>query len=83
MEKTEIKVEFTIYNDLKLNYQEITEIIGCEPTVIWNKGDQIRKDLFRKESAWIYSSKYTKSLYLEKLLDPFVQKLEPIAIPLS
>ena len=83
MEKTEIKVEFTIYNDLKLNHQEITEIIGCEPTVIWNKGDQIRKDLFRKESAWIYSSKYTKSLYLEKLLDPFVQKLEPIAIPLS
>lgn len=83
MEKTEIKVEFTIYHDLKLNHQEITEIIGCEPTIIWNTGDQIRKNLFRKESAWMYSSEYTKSLYLENLLDPLIQKLEPIVIPLS
>ena len=83
MEKTEIKVEFTIYHDLMLNHQKITEIIGWEPTIIWSKGDQIRKDLYRKESAWIYSSEYKKSLYLENILDVLVQKLEPIVIPLS
>ncbi|MBA4411371.1 MAG: hypothetical protein C0397_18370 [Odoribacter sp.] len=83
MKKTEIKVEFTIYNDLILNHEEITKIIGCEPTVIWNNGDQIRKDLFRKESAWVYSTGYVDSLHVDSILDILIQMVEPIVIPLS
>lgn len=75
MNNTEIEVKFSIYHDF-LNHEEITEIIGFQPTSLWNKGDQIRRDLFRKESAWLYSTGNTRSLYLDNVLEPLIQKLE-------
>lgn len=83
MEITEIKVEFTIYHDLKLDHPEITRIIGWEPTSVWNKGDQIRKGLIRKESAWVYSTEYISSLHVDAILDLIIQKIEPNIFPLS
>lgn len=79
---TEIKVEFSIYNDV-LNHQVITDIIGFQPTCFWNKGDEIRKNLFHQESAWIYSTGYLSSLYLEDIVDTLLQKLEINIVPLS
>jgi len=83
MEKTQIKVRFTIYDDLILNHQEITNIIGWEPTFICNKGELIRKDTYQKQSAWVYSTEYTNSLYVDTILNTFIQMLEPIVLPLS
>ena len=80
--ETEIKVEFSIYHDF-LNHEEITDIIGFQPTSNWNKGDEIRKNLFHKESAWIYSTGNIKSLFLENILDKLVNKLEIRIVPLS
>lgn len=83
MVKTEIQVKFIIYDELLLNHKEITRVIGSEPTIIWNKGDLIRKDIFRNESAWIFSSGYIKTLYLEDVLNVLIDKLEPNVLLLS
>jgi hypothetical protein len=83
MKKTEIKIEFAIYHDLKLDHREITRIIGWKPTSIWNKGDQVQKDLFRKESVWLYATEYIDSLNLESILDNLIQILEPVVLPLG
>ena len=64
MDASEINVEFGVYSESFLDTQRITKIIGVEPTKTWEKGDQIRKNLFRQESAWIYSSGSIKSLFL-------------------
>lgn len=83
MKKSEIKVEFTIYDDLNLNHQEIANIIGFKPTFLWKEGDRIRKDLFRKESSLVYSTGYIKSFDVEIILNIIIQKLEPNIFSLS
>jgi len=83
MDRTKIKIEFILYHDLNLDHQQITKIIGCDPTLMYNKGDQIRMGLNRKESAWIFSTDYIDSLYVDSILNTFIQILEPIELPLS
>lgn len=77
MIKSEIKVEFTIFHNSFLDHQEITKLIGIEPVISWNLGDEIRKNLFRKESAWIYSTGYIVSLDLKDILNSIIQILTP------
>ena len=77
MDASEINVEFGVYSESFLDTQRITKIIGVEPTKTWEKGDQIRKNLFRQESAWIYSSGSIKSLFLEEVLDMLTQIILP------
>jgi len=83
MINTEIQVKFIIHDELFLNHKEITRVIGSAPSITWNKGDQVRKDLSRNESSWIFSSGYIKTLYLEDVLDILIDKLEPNVLSLS
>ncbi len=83
MEKTEIKIEFILYHDLNINHQQITEVVGFGPTLMYNKGEQIRKGLYKKESAWIYSIGYIESLYVDDILEVLIQKIEPNILPLT
>ncbi|MCE4564662.1 DUF4279 domain-containing protein [Maribellus sp. CM-23] len=83
MAETEIKIEFSIYHDSTLDHDEITKIMHFEPTLTYNNGDQVRENLVRKESAWIYSTEYIRSLYLDPILESIIQRIEPNIIPLS
>lgn len=87
MEKfsTQIKLILIIFGDM-LSPDEITNLIEIHPTNFWIKGDPIpiQKGLLRKdnkvpsrqESAWEFSTGFTKTLDIEFLLDQFEKVFE-------
>lgn len=77
MKKNEIMVEFSIYNYSEIDHNGISKIIGVEPTKSWNIGDEIRKGLYRKENAWIYTNGYTNGVNVEDEINVLLKILEP------
>lgn len=47
-------IEFIIYSDNNIDFHSLEKIIGIQPTEKYIIGDEIRSNLFRKDSAWIY-----------------------------
>lgn len=61
MDKTNVKVEFSIFGD-GFDPNTITDTLQITPTRTWLKGDNIKGDLFRKETCWELATEYEESL---------------------
>lgn len=61
MDKSNVKVEFSIYGD-KFDPNIITNIIQITPTRTWMKGETIREGLLRKDTCWKLATEYEESL---------------------
>jgi hypothetical protein len=78
MQKTQIKLIFSIFGDY-FDSQEFGKLVNLIPSNTWIKGDSLtnRKGLIRKETAWEYSIGFYQTLFLEEILDVFIQKFSP------
>ncbi|WP_438348010.1 DUF4279 domain-containing protein [Paenibacillus sp. FA6] len=68
MDKTNIKVEFSIFGD-EFDPGIITDTLLITPTRTWFKGDNIRGNLFRKETCWELATEYEESLDINDQID--------------
>lgn len=68
MDKTNVKVEFSIFGDV-FDPNTITETLLITPTRTWVKGDNIRGNLFRKETCWELATDYEESLDINDQID--------------
>jgi hypothetical protein len=66
MEKTKIKVSFGI-DGTDFKNENITELMGIQPTVRWNQGDIVGSRT-RKLTYWEVSIDYTETLVLDNQL---------------
>jgi len=79
MDKTKVKAEFSIFGD-EFNTSDITRKLNIEPNNTYNKGDYIRKNIFRKETAWQIYTEYEEcsdiNYVLIKILDKISDKID-------
>lgn len=68
MERTNVKVEFSIFGD-QFDPNIITNTLLINPTRAWLKGDPIRRDLVRKETCWGIATDYEESLDINDQID--------------
>ncbi|GAB1157139.1 DUF4279 domain-containing protein [Paenibacillus illinoisensis] len=68
MERTNVKVEFSIFGD-QFDPNIITNTLLINPTRVWLKGDSIRRDLVRKETCWEIATDYEESLDINDQID--------------
>jgi len=77
-EKTTALVRFVIFNDLDIDLEEISNIIGCKPTLAYHKNDIIRENLYRIDNAWEYSTGYIETLYIDNVLDELFEIINAV-----
>jgi hypothetical protein len=72
----QIKIEFIVFGDL-LNPIEFSNLINISATNYWHKGDNIsNNNIFRKETAWEYSTEFIQTYYLEDVSNLLYNKFE-------
>ncbi|WP_152393331.1 DUF4279 domain-containing protein [Paenibacillus guangzhouensis] len=85
MDKTKVMVYFSMFGeDFPVN--EVTQLLGIEPTDSHNKGDVIAKEEnanvkstkvhYRKETAWKLSTGYQESYDVKEQLDQILERLK-------
>ncbi|WP_454190893.1 DUF4279 domain-containing protein [Paenibacillus sp. Marseille-Q7038] len=65
MDKTNVKSKFSIFGD-EFDPDIITDTLLITPTRTWCKGDNIRGDLFRKETCCEFATEHEESLDINK-----------------
>lgn len=76
-------IRFSIFNFTQMNMDEITRIVGVPPSESYKKGDLIRKNLYRKENSWSYSTGYVCGWDVEVELEKMISILSPNIAKLS
>lgn len=75
LEKTNVKVEFSIYGD-DFNPDRITQRLNINPEKVWRKGEQVGKhNILRKENCWMISTDYQESLDINNQLNLILKLL--------
>ena len=78
LEKTNVKVEFSIYGD-DFNPDRITKRLNINPEKVWRKGEQVGKhNILRKENCWMISTGYQESLDINNQLYLILQLLQSV-----
>jgi Domain of unknown function (DUF4279) len=73
----EILANFSL-TGFTISPNEMSGIIGINPTKTWEIGDTIGKsNLQRKENGWVLSSSLDKSSELEEQISDLLQQLKP------
>lgn len=69
---------FSIFGDL-LNPQLFSKLVKLSATNSWLKGEPVpnQSNMIRKETAWELSTGFIQTLYLEEVIDIFLQKIHP------
>lgn len=85
MNKTQVKVYFSLYGD-DFPIDNVTESLGIEPTNSYKKGDVILRKLnpnvvsakvqFRNETVWELGTDYQESYDLKEQLDQVIRPLK-------
>jgi len=72
---TKFKLIFSIYG-LDFKPLDFSKDINIEPTKYWLIGDSVkgRTNIIRKETAWEFEIDFLETLYLNDILDKFLDK---------
>nr|WP_299170376.1 DUF4279 domain-containing protein [uncultured Allomuricauda sp.] len=71
-----MKIVLSIFGD-SFNPEEFSELIGIEPTDLWNKGEELSRresSIKRKESAWEYSTGFVQTLFFNEMSKIIMEK---------
>ena len=83
MKYSDTYIEFVIFSDFPMVHQDITNLLEIRPQKVANKGDVIRKNLYEKNSYWLYSTKHSDTLDIKEVIDDILNIINPKIIELS
>ncbi|MCM3599052.1 DUF4279 domain-containing protein [Metabacillus idriensis] len=85
MDQTEVMAYFSLFGET-FPTDEVTEMLGIEPTEVYNKGEFIVRSpnpnvvtkgrIYRKETSWSFGTVYEKSFDIKYQLDQILKPLE-------